>query len=136
VGFTVLSMSLSLIAVFIPMLLLGGLPGRLFHEFAVTLSISILISLLVSLTMTSMLAALVTMYIVLGILYESTIHPLTILSTLPSAGVGVLFALIMLDAKFTLIAFIGLFLLIGIVNKNASQCCSQGASGLRCKTSL
>jgi len=65
------------------------------------------------------LAALVTMYIVLGILYESTIHPLTILSTLPSAGVGALLALIMLKAEFTLIAFIGLFLLIGIVNKNA-----------------
>ena len=65
------------------------------------------------------LAALVTMYIVLGILYESTIHPLTILSTLPSAGVGALMALIMLNAEFTLIAFIGLFLLIGIVNKNA-----------------
>lgn len=65
------------------------------------------------------LAALVTMYIVLGILYESAIHPLTILSTLPSAGVGALLALVMLKTEFTLIAFIGLFLLIGIVKKNA-----------------
>lgn len=65
------------------------------------------------------LAALVTMYLVLGILYESTIHPLTILSTLPSAGVGALLALLMLKTDFTLIAFIGVFLLIGIVKKNA-----------------
>lgn len=65
------------------------------------------------------LAALVTMYIVLGILYESAIHPLTILSTLPSAGVGALLALLLLKTEFTLIAFIGLFLLIGIVKKNA-----------------
>lgn len=65
------------------------------------------------------LAALVTMYIVLGILYESAIHPLTILSTLPSAGVGALLALVLLKTEFTLIAFIGLFLLIGIVKKNA-----------------
>jgi multidrug efflux pump len=65
------------------------------------------------------LGALVTMYIVLGILYESAIHPLTILSTLPSAGVGALLALVLLKTEFTLIAFIGLFLLIGIVKKNA-----------------
>jgi multidrug efflux pump len=65
------------------------------------------------------LAALVTMYIVLGILYESAVHPLTILSTLPSAGVGALLALVLLKTEFTLIAFIGLFLLIGIVKKNA-----------------
>ena len=65
------------------------------------------------------LAALVTMYIVLGILYESAIHPLTILSTLPSAGVGALLALVLLKTEFTLIAFIGLFLLIGIVKKNS-----------------
>jgi multidrug efflux pump len=64
-------------------------------------------------------AALVTMYIVLGMLYESTIHPLTILSTLPSAGVGALLALLMMKTEFSLIALIGVFLLIGIVKKNA-----------------
>ena len=65
------------------------------------------------------LAAIITMYIVLGMLYESTIHPLTILSTLPSAGVGALLALIILKTEFILIALIGVFLLIGIVKKNA-----------------
>ena len=65
------------------------------------------------------LAALVTMYIVLGMLYESTIHPLTILSTLPSAGIGALLALLMMKTEFSLIALIGVFLLIGIVKKNA-----------------
>jgi multidrug efflux pump len=65
------------------------------------------------------LAALITMYIVLGMLYESYVHPLTILSTLPSAGIGALLALIMLGQEFTLIALIGVFLLIGIVKKNA-----------------
>ncbi len=65
------------------------------------------------------LAALVTMYLVLGMLYESTIHPLTILSTLPSAGIGALLALLMLKTEFSLIALIGVFLLIGIVKKNA-----------------
>ncbi|MCK0714265.1 efflux RND transporter permease subunit [Chromohalobacter sarecensis] len=65
------------------------------------------------------LAALVTVYLVLGILYESYIHPLTILSTLPSAGVGALLALMLLDTPFTLIALIGIILLIGVVKKNA-----------------
>jgi multidrug efflux pump len=65
------------------------------------------------------LAALVTMYIVLGILYESYVHPLTILSTLPSAGIGALLALMLLGEEFSLIALIGVFLLIGIVKKNA-----------------
>lgn len=65
------------------------------------------------------LAALITMYIVLGMLYESTIHPLTIISTLPSAGVGALLALLMMQTEFSLIALIGVFLLIGIVKKNA-----------------
>ncbi len=65
------------------------------------------------------LAALVTMYLVLGMLYESYIHPLTILSTLPSAGLGALLALMMLGREFSLIALIGVFLLIGIVKKNA-----------------
>jgi len=65
------------------------------------------------------LAALITMYLVLGMLYESYIHPITILSTLPSAGIGALLALMMLGEQFTLIALIGVFLLIGIVKKNA-----------------
>src|SRR5262249_8471852 len=65
------------------------------------------------------IAALVTVYIVLGVLYESYIHPLTILSTLPSAGVGALLALIICGSDFGVIALIGLVLLIGIVKKNA-----------------
>jgi multidrug efflux pump len=64
-------------------------------------------------------AALVTVYIVLGILYESYIHPLTILSTLPSAGVGALLALMLFRTEFSMIALIGIILLIGIVKKNA-----------------
>ncbi len=64
-------------------------------------------------------AALVTIYIVLGILYESAIHPLTVLSTLPSAGLGAIFALIVSGGQFDLIALIGVILLIGIVKKNA-----------------
>jgi multidrug efflux pump len=65
------------------------------------------------------LAALITVYIVLGVLYESYIHPLTILSTLPSAGVGALLALMLTRTQFTVIALIGIILLIGIVEKNA-----------------
>jgi len=65
------------------------------------------------------LAALVTVYIVLGVLYESYIHPLTILSTLPSAGVGALLALMLCHEDFSVIALIGIILLIGIVEKNA-----------------
>ena len=65
------------------------------------------------------LAALVTVYIVLGVLYESYIHPITILSTLPSAGVGALLALILCRTEFSVIALIGIILLIGIVKKNA-----------------
>jgi len=65
------------------------------------------------------LAALLSIYIVLGILYESTVHPLTILSTLPSAGVGALLALIVCGTEFSIIALIGVILLIGIVKKNA-----------------
>ncbi len=64
------------------------------------------------------LAALVTVYIVLGILYESYIHPVTILSTLPSAGVGALLALMLFRTEFSVIALIGIILLIGIVKKN------------------
>ncbi|WP_420997765.1 efflux RND transporter permease subunit [Cupriavidus sp. 30B13] len=65
------------------------------------------------------LAALITIYIVLGMLYESYVHPLTILSTLPSAGVGALLALLGTHTDFTIIALIGVILLIGIVKKNA-----------------
>ena len=65
------------------------------------------------------LAALVTVYIVLGILYESYVHPITILSTLPSAGVGALLALLLCGTELSVIALIGIFLLIGIVKKNA-----------------
>ena len=64
-------------------------------------------------------AALLTIYLVLGVLYESLIHPLTILSTLPSAGVGALLALMLFNTEFSIIAFIGVILLIGIVKKNA-----------------
>jgi hydrophobe/amphiphile efflux-1 (HAE1) family protein len=65
------------------------------------------------------LLALVAVYIVLGVLYESYVHPLTILSTLPSAGVGALLALLLFRTEFTIIALIGIILLIGIVKKNA-----------------
>jgi multidrug efflux pump len=65
------------------------------------------------------LAALITVYIVLGVLYESYIHPLTILSTLPSAGVGAILALILTRNDLTVVALIGIILLIGIVKKNA-----------------
>ncbi|MBO0861816.1 MAG: efflux RND transporter permease subunit, partial [Chloracidobacterium sp.] len=65
------------------------------------------------------LAALMTVYIVLGILYESYIHPITILSTLPSAGVGAIMALLLFKTDLTVIALIGIILLIGIVKKNA-----------------
>ena len=65
------------------------------------------------------LAALVVIYIVLGILYESLVHPITVLSTLPSAGVGAVLALLIFKMEFSIIALIGVFLLIGIVKKNA-----------------
>jgi multidrug efflux pump len=65
------------------------------------------------------LAALVTVYIVLGVLYESYIHPITILSTLPSAGVGAILALLICRTELSVIALIGIVLLIGIVQKNA-----------------
>jgi multidrug efflux pump len=64
-------------------------------------------------------AAVVAVYIVLGVLYESYVHPITILSTLPSAGVGAILALIVTDTEFSIIALIGVILLIGIVKKNA-----------------
>jgi multidrug efflux pump len=65
------------------------------------------------------LSALAAVYIVLGILYESYLHPVTILSTLPSAGIGAVLALRLFNTEFSLIALIGVILLIGIVNKNA-----------------
>jgi multidrug efflux pump len=65
------------------------------------------------------LAALITVYIVLGVLYESYIHPITILSSLPSAGLGALLALMLCGIEFSVIALIGIILLIGIVKKNA-----------------
>ena len=65
------------------------------------------------------LAALVTVYIVLGVLYESYIHPITILSTLPSAGVGAILALLICRSELSVVALIGIILLIGIVKKNA-----------------
>ena len=70
-------------------------------------------------TLWLILAALLTMYVVLGILYESFIHPVTILSTLPSAAVGALLTLLLAGTEFSLIALIGVILLIGIVKKNA-----------------
>jgi multidrug efflux pump len=70
-------------------------------------------------TLLLILAAVVTMYIVLGVLYESYIHPITILSTLPSAAVGALLALILSGNDLGMIAIIGIILLIGIVKKNA-----------------
>jgi multidrug efflux pump len=65
------------------------------------------------------MAALAAVYIVLGILYESTIHPITIISTIPSAGIGALLLLMLLNTPLTIIALIGVILLIGIVKKNA-----------------
>jgi multidrug efflux pump len=70
-------------------------------------------------TILLILAAIATMYIVLGVLYESYIHPITILSTLPSAGVGALLALILARQDLGIVAIIGIILLIGIVKKNA-----------------
>src|SRR5207249_8221264 len=64
-------------------------------------------------------AALATVYVVLGVLYESYIHPITILSTLPSAGVGAILALLLFRMDLSVIALIGIVLLIGIVKKNA-----------------
>jgi len=67
----------------------------------------------------AILGTLLIVYIVLGVLYESYLHPLTILSTLPSAGVGALLALLLLETEFSLVALLGVFLLIGVVMKNA-----------------
>jgi len=64
-------------------------------------------------------AAIIAIYLVLGVLYESLIHPITVLSTLPSAGVGAVLALLAFKMEFSIIALIGVFLLIGLVKKNA-----------------
>ncbi len=77
------------------------------------------------------LAALLTLYIVLGVLYESYVHPITILSTLPSAGVGALLALMLFRTDFTIIAFIAVILLIGIVKKNAIMMIDVALEGER-----
>ena len=225
IGFTIISITLSLVAVFIPVLMMGGIIGRVFREFAVTISCSILVSGFVSLTLTPMLCArllkpidhhakpglftrsvdfvldgitagyriildlvlkyrlamllvtfatfyvsittfmnipkgffpiedtgyiagstetqagtgfevsaerqkqlaeivmkdpaVLTIYIVLGVLYESYIHPITILSGLPSAGLGALWALQFYNLDLSVIAIIGVLLLVGIVKKNA-----------------
>jgi multidrug efflux pump len=77
------------------------------------------------------IGALVAVYIVLGILYESYIHPLTILSTLPSASVGALLAIKMFNTEFTIISLIGIILLIGIVKKNAIMMIDFALQGVR-----
>jgi multidrug efflux pump len=77
------------------------------------------------------IAALVTVYIVLGILYESFVHPVTILSTLPSAGVGALLALILFHQELTIVAIIGIILLIGIVKKNGIMMVDFALEGQR-----
>ncbi len=77
------------------------------------------------------LAALVTVYIVLGVLYESFIHPVTILSTLPSAGVGALLALMLFRQDLSVVAIIGIILLIGIVKKNGIMMVDFAIAGER-----
>ena len=77
------------------------------------------------------IAALATVYIVLGILYESFIHPITILSTLPSAGVGALLALIYFHEELSVVAIIGIILLIGIVKKNGIMMVDFALEGQR-----
>src|SRR5206468_11582408 len=93
-----------------------ALPGRIHGTFSGTLQ-----AFKQSLANTPFLiiTALVAVYIVLGILYESYIHPITILSTLPSAGVGAVLALLLFKTDLSVIALIGILLLIGIVKKNA-----------------
>jgi len=93
-----------------------GLPGRIHSSYSGTLQ-----AFQQSLANTPflILTALVAVYIVLGILYESLIHPITILSTLPSAGVGAVLALMLFRTDLSIIAIIGILLLIGIVKKNA-----------------
>src|SRR5437773_4595209 len=93
-----------------------GMPGRIHGSYSGTLQ-----AFQSSLANTPFLiiTALAAVYIVLGILYESFIHPITILSTLPSAGVGAVLALLVFKTDLSVIALIGILLLIGIVKKNA-----------------
>ncbi|OWT76933.1 MULTISPECIES: efflux RND transporter permease subunit [unclassified Achromobacter] len=91
-----------------PVTVHGGFAGTAGSSMAVVSTMPMLIG-----------AALLAVYVVLGMLYESYVHPLTILSTLPSAGVGAVLALLLTGTEFTVIALIGVFLLIGIVKKNA-----------------
>jgi multidrug efflux pump len=93
-----------------------GLPASVLTSFQ---GAALAFSASLSNTLFLILAAVVTMYIVLGVLYESYIHPITILSTLPSAGVGALLALQLAGTDLGMIAIIGIILLIGIVKKNA-----------------
>jgi multidrug efflux pump len=93
-----------------------GLPGRIRGSFSGTLQA---FQASVANMPFLILGALAAVYIVLGILYESTVHPITILSTLPSAGVGAVLALLLFGADLSVIALIGILLLIGIVKKNA-----------------
>lgn len=79
------------------------------------------------------IAAIVVIYIVLGVLYESLIHPVTVLTTLPSAGVGAVLSLMLFDMQFTIIALIGVFLLIGIVKKNAIMIIDFALEGERAR---
>ena len=75
------------------------------------------------------LAALITVYLVLGVLYESFIHPITILSTLPSAGVGACLALLLTGTELSVVSIIGIILLIGIVKKNGIMMVRLRAGG-------
>ncbi|HTI83480.1 MAG TPA: efflux RND transporter permease subunit [Acetobacteraceae bacterium] len=92
------------------------MPGSIHGSFAGTAQT---FQLFLSNELLLIVTALIAVYIVLGILYESTIHPITILSTLPSAGVGAVLALLLFGTEFSIIALIGVILLIGIVKKNA-----------------
>jgi multidrug efflux pump len=93
-----------------------GMPGRIHGSFSGTLQA---FKSSLSTTPFLIITALAAVYIVLGILYESLIHPITILSTLPSAGVGAVLALLLFKTDLSVIALIGILLLIGIVKKNA-----------------
>jgi len=93
-----------------------GMPGRIHGSFSGTLQA---FQQSLASTPVLILTALVAVYIVLGILYESLIHPITILSTLPSAGVGAVLALLIFNTDLSVIAVIGILLLVGIVKKNA-----------------
>src|SRR3569832_2524669 len=94
----------------------AGLPASIATYF---LGSALAFQAALSIELLLILAAIVTVYIVLGVLYESYVHPITILSTLPSAGVGALLALLLTHEELSVIALIGIILLIGIEKKNA-----------------